>query len=244
MTASSKPTHVAIILDGNGRWAKVRKMPRFYGHVKGANTAEKIIDACIENNIKVLTLFAFGMENWQRPSLELKVLMRLFYSRLKSRAKRFHQKNIRLEFIGQRELFSDKLQLEEAKAVALTKDNTALTLVFAASYSGQWDICQATKKMVEKVQNGELMLDEITPEQFTPLLATHSLPPVDLLIRTSGEQRLSNFLLWQCAYAELYFTQTLWPDFGREEFDKALQWYANRERRFGKTSQQVKEEAC
>ena len=241
MAESSKPKHIAIILDGNGRWAKARKMPRSYGHVIGANTTEKIIDFCIEKNIRTLTLFAFGAENWCRPAKEVSILMRLFLLRLRKVTKKLHEKNVKLKFIGQRDLFNKTLRQQEIESVELTRHNTGLTLVFASSYSGQWDICEASKKIAEKVQQGELAIDEITPQTFEPLLATSDLSPVDLLIRTSGEQRLSNFLLWQAAYAELYFTDVLWPDFTPVEFEKALGWYAVRERRFGATPEQVKE---
>lgn len=239
MVAAILPKHVAIIMDGNGRWAKKRGFPRLYGHVKGANAVDKVIDHCLTKGIEVLTLFAFGFENWNRPDKEISSLQKLFYTQLRKKSVSLHKKNVRLKFIGESEAFEKKLQLEEKNAVALTEDNTRLTLVIAASYSGQWDICNAAKRLAEKVQQGTLSADAITPALLQENLATKDLPAPDLFIRTSGEQRLSNFLLWQLAYAELYFTPVYWPDFSVKEFDKALEWFADRERRFGKTSEQL-----
>jgi len=239
MTQHPVPQHVAIIMDGNGRWAKAKGLPRAYGHVKGANAADKIIDCCIEKGIKVLTVFAFGVENWRRSQIEVSVLSKLFFVQLRRKISSLHQRGVRVKFIGDVELFGERLVKEKEKAEALTKDNTALTLVIAASYSGQWDICQATRALATKVQRGELSVEDITPETFQPYLATQDLPMVDLFIRTSGEHRISNFLLWQLAYAELYFTTVAWPDFSMTELEVALEWFAQRERRFGKTSEQL-----
>lgn len=239
MIQGALPKHVAIIMDGNGRWAKEKGLPRLYGHIKGANAVDKVIDHCIEQGIEVLTLFAFGFENWRRPEAEVKALQKLFYSQLRKKIIGLHKKGVRLKFIGDAHAFNEKLREEEQKAVVLTQDNKALTLLIAASYSGQWDICQATKALIDKVQRGELAVNDITTEALQQHLATQDLPMVDLFIRTSGEYRISNFLLWQLAYAELYFTEICWPDFSISEFQKAIDWFGQRERRFGKVSEQL-----
>ncbi len=236
---NSLPKHVAIIMDGNGRWAKAKGLPRLYGHIKGANATDKLLDACIEKGVRILTIFAFGFENWRRPEAEVNALQKLFYTQLRKKTSKLHKKGVRIKFIGDLQVFNEQLRAEEAKVVELTKDNSRLILNVAASYSGQWDICQATKTLIGKVQRGELSSADITPEIFQTHLSTQDLPMVDLFIRTSGEYRISNFVLWQLAYAELYFTDLCWPDFSADEFQKALDWFANRERRFGKISEQL-----
>jgi undecaprenyl diphosphate synthase len=233
------PRHVAIVMDGNGRWAKKRLLPRPAGHREGAKAARRIIRACIDRGIEVLTLFAFSSENWRRPPLEVSTLMNLFLETLRSEVCRLHENNVRLRFIGDRRAFSDTLQTHMSQAEALSADNTGLTVVIAANYGGRWDIVQATHKLIRDVAQGHLSSAEITPEQLSKGLSLDGLPEPDLFIRTGGEQRISNFLLWQIAYTELYFSDQLWPDFKAEDLDQACAAFAKRERRFGQTGEQV-----
>lgn len=235
------PRHVAIIMDGNGRWAERRRLPRFAGHKAGVDAVKGVVEACGEKGIEVLTLFAFSSENWRRPEEEVGLLMGLFITALEQQAKKLHENNVQLRVIGDRSAFSPELQRRIAEAELLTSQNTGLTLVIAANYGGRWDIAQAARTMASRVQAGELELTDITPELFETALSLHELPPPDLFIRTGGEKRISNFLLWQLAYTELYFTDTLWPDFDRQAFDDALASFATRQRRFGRTGRQVAE---
>jgi undecaprenyl diphosphate synthase len=233
------PRHVAIIMDGNGRWAKRRKQPRFYGHRAGVEAVEEILQACAKVGVEALTLFAFSSENWHRPSQEVQILMSLFKSVLSSRLDRFQEQNVRLRVIGDRNRFPESLRAEIAKAEALTAKNKGITLVVAANYGGRWDITQAAKQVAVKVKNGQITIDSITPEVFAAHLSLADLPEPDLFIRTGSEQRVSNFLLWQLAYTEFYFTDTLWPDFDEAAFALAIDTFVQRERRFGRTSEQV-----
>lgn len=233
------PRHVAIIMDGNGRWAKRRKQPRFYGHRAGIEAVEEVLRACAKVGVKALTLFAFSSENWRRPPQEVQVLMGLFKSALSSRLNQFQEQNIRLRVIGDRNRLPKSLQTEIAKAEMLTANNKGITLIVAANYGGRWDITQATKQIAAKVKNGQISIDSITPEVFATHLALADLPEPDLFIRTGSEQRISNFLLWQLAYTEFYFTDTLWPDFDEAAFTLAINTFVQRERRFGRTSEQV-----
>ncbi len=233
------PRHVAVIMDGNGRWAKRRHLPRVLGHQEGVKAVRKLIKLCGKLNIEVLTLFAFSSENWQRPEQEVNYLMTLFLNTLKSEIGKLTKNNVQLKMVGCLERFKPPLREWIHKAQALTAKNTGLKLVIAVNYSGQWDIVQAVQKISHQVKAGELQVTALTQDLFASYLSLSGFPAPDLLIRTSGEYRISNFLLWQLAYTELYFTETLWPDFNEEEFDKALLFYAQRERRFGFTSEQL-----
>jgi undecaprenyl diphosphate synthase len=213
------PQHIAIIMDGNGRWAQKRHLPRPFGHRAGVKTVRKIVDYCARKEIEVLSLFAFSSENWRRPQEEVSMLMELFFTLMHTEVKKLHQNKVRLRFIGDRSAFSQKLQSKISEGEELTKENTGLTLVIAANYGGRWDIGQAIRKMLDKsAQNGVSIED---PEDFVQYLSIFDLPEPDLFIRTGGEKRISNFLLWQLAYTELYFTPELWPDFNQSSMDKA-----------------------
>ncbi len=235
------PRHVAIIMDGNGRWAKKRFLPRVAGHKAGVETVRQLVRACGEKGIEVLTLFAFSSENWRRPEKEVSLLMELFITALQRESKKLHENNVRLKVVGECGAFAPRLQEEIAAAEALSKDNTGLTLVVAANYGGRWDVTQATQRIAAKVEAAELRAADVTPELLEAHLALHGLPEPDLFIRTGGEQRISNFLLWHLAYSELYFTDVLWPDFDARAFDAALLSYAGRQRRFGRTGEQVEQ---
>lgn len=237
------PRHIAIIMDGNGRWAKKRFLPRIAGHKSGVNAVRNVVKACVEKQIEVLTLFAFSTENWRRPAQEVDFLMGLFISALEQESKKLHEQNIQLRVIGDRSRLAETLQLQIERAEQLTQHNTGLKLVIATNYGGQWDVCEAIRQVVAEAKTGAISLDDITPQLIQSKLATADLPNPDLFIRTSGEQRISNFLLWQLAYTELYFTDVLWPDFDDKEFNKALQFFADRERRFGFISEQLKVES-
>lgn len=226
-------------MDGNGRWAKQRSLPRVAGHRAGLKAVRKIIKICCDKEISILTLFAFGSENWQRPQQEVNHLLDLFILVLRDELMKLHKQNIQLRFIGDRERFDKKLKTYISKAEQLTLNNTGLKLVIAASYSGQWDILQAVQHIAKDIQSGELGLHQITAEYFAKHLATGELEPPDLFIRTSGELRLSNFLLWQLAYTELYFSNVYWPDFDAEHLEQALLEYAKRHRRYGHTEEQL-----
>lgn len=239
LTLSVVPQHVAIIMDGNGRWAKKRFLPRAAGHKAGVGIVKKIVETSAELGIKAVTLFAFSSENWQRPKKEVDTLMDLFVSSLEKEVKQLHKNGIKLQFIGERGEFNQKLQARIAESEELTKDNKRLRLVIAANYGGKWDISQAVQKLAGQVQRGELEPSAITSDVIQKYVCLNDLPEPDLFIRTSGEHRISNFMIWQLAYTELYFTDTLWPDFDRDEYVKALQSYADRERRFGQTGEQV-----
>lgn len=233
------PCHVAIVMDGNGRWAQRRSLPRTAGHREGVKAVRRIVQACSERGIAVLTLFAFSSENWRRPRREVEILMNLFLTTLRGEIRRLDDANVRLRFIGEIAGFSPTLQDYIAKAQRRTADNTGLTLVVAANYGGRWDIAQAARRLSEDVEAGRLRSEEITPEVLHRYTSLSDLPEPDLFIRTAGEQRISNFLLWQLAYTELYFTDRLWPDFGAEDLDAACAAFAGRQRRFGLTGEQV-----
>lgn len=220
------PRHVAIIMDGNGRWAQRRGSPRAIGHRAGVRTVRKVLRAAGRAGVEVLTLFAFSQENWKRPELEVQLLIQLFLRTLGREAQSMHRNGVRLSFIGDRSGFPPRLQQAMAETEALTKGNTGIRLVVAVGYGGQWDIVQAAQQLAAEGL-------PITAEALEARLQTADLPLPDLMIRTGGESRISNFLLWQLAYTELYFTEVLWPDFGESEFAEALQWYAGRDRRFG-----------
>ena len=230
------PKHLAIIMDGNGRWAKQQGKQRIFGHEKGAKTVREIIQEVSQLGIPYLTLYAFSTENWKRPKLEVEALMHLLSRYLN---KEVQQNHIRLNAIGDLESLPSKVRKELHKAMEQTKGNTSTTVSLALAYGGQQELLQMTQQLARKVQQGLLTPEQITYQEIQKTLYTQEIPPVDLLIRTSGECRISNFLLWQIAYAELYFTDVLWPDFTPEQLHKALLNYQNRERRFGKTSEQL-----
>lgn len=227
------PQHVAIIMDGNNRWAKRRKLPGVAGHRAGVETIRTVLRTCRKNGVKVLTLFAFSSENWSRPSAEVSALMQLFSLYLNNEVKKLHEDNVRLHFIGQRARLSSSLQKKMADAERLTAANTASHLVIAVDYGGQWDIVNAARELAQEVAEGKLLPEQIDAELFDCHTALADLPKPDLLIRTAGEQRISNFLLWQCAYTEFYFSDVFWPDFGELEMLRALQAFAQRDRRYG-----------
>ncbi|EKD54647.1 MAG: undecaprenyl diphosphate synthase [uncultured bacterium] len=242
---STLPRHIAIIMDGNGRWAKKRLLRRVAGHKAGTDAVRRIVEACAEKKIEVLSLFAFSSENWRRPLSEVNYLMELFLVLLKREVKKLHEQNIQVRIIGNRLDFDKKLQKQMADVEVITKDNTGLKLIIAANYGGQWDMTQAMRQIAIAIEAGQLTSQSISAELIQTKLSLADLPPPDLFIRTSGEQRISNFFLWQLAYSELFFTDVLWPDFNTGELDKALAFYAMRERRFGHISEQleVKEHA-
>ena len=220
-------------MDGNGRWAKQQGKMRVFGHTNGVKAVRRSVSYARQIGVQSLTLYAFSSENWNRPEAEVSALMTLFMQALDHEVKKLHKNNIKLLILGDKSKFSEKLQEKITKAEKLTENNTALTVNIAANYGGCWDIVQATKHLANQVKSGELTIDQINEELFQKSLVTKDQAPVDLLIRTSGEQRISNFLLWQIAYAELYFTDVLWPDFNEEEFNRAVFAFQQRERRFG-----------
>ena len=238
----SLPRHIAIIMDGNGRWARARLLPRYVGHREGVKSVRRAVEACLDKNIKALTLFAFSSENWRRPSEEVSLIMDLFVNALKKEVVALNRNGVRLRFIGDRTAFSDKLCALIATAEEDTRGNSELDLVIAANYGGQWDITRAVQTLAGRLAAGELQQQDITPEVLAAEICLADLPPPDLFIRTGGEQRISNFLLWQLAYTELYFTDVLWPAFDEQQLDEALLWYANRQRRFGRTGEQVEQQ--
>ncbi|MDX3961117.1 polyprenyl diphosphate synthase [Pasteurella multocida] len=227
------PQHVAIIMDGNGRWAQQKGKMRILGHKNGVKAVREAVSYARKVGIKVLTLYAFSSENWNRPKKEVNALMALFMQALDLEVKKLHKNNIKLNILGDVTGFSASLQNKIHQAEKLTENNTALTLNIAANYGGCWDIVQATKSLAQQVKEGKLAVDEINAQVLQQALVTKEQPQVDLLIRTSGEQRISNFLLWQIAYAELYFSDVLWPDFNEKEFNEAIIAYQQRHRRFG-----------
>jgi undecaprenyl diphosphate synthase len=228
-----RPEHIAIVMDGNNRWAKERHLPGVAGHRQGSETVRKILRACRDRGIKALTLFAFSSENWRRPETEVRGLMALLVRYLRADVAELTADGVRLEFIGRRDRLSPRIArlIEESEAV--TRQNTDFRLVIAFDYGGRWDITDAARRMAEDVAAGVLCADDIDESVFHGYSALSDLPPVDLLIRTGGEMRLSNFLLWQLAYTELYFVQTLWPEFDTQQLDLALESFASRQRRFG-----------
>ncbi|MBJ7310607.1 polyprenyl diphosphate synthase [Rugamonas sp. CCM 8940] len=231
------PRHVAIIMDGNGRWATKRFLPRVAGHVKGVEAVRAVVEACARRGVEYLTLFAFSSENWRRPEEEVSLLMRLFVTALDREVSKLHANNIRLKVVGDLSRFDAKLQTMIASAERRTAANTRMTVTVCANYGGRWDIMQAVGKMVA----GHPGAAAFSEEQLAPHLAMAYAPEPDLFIRTGGEQRISNFLLWQLAYTELYFTDTYWPDFSGASLDEAIASYQHRERRFGRTGAQLAE---
>lgn len=236
------PRHVAIIMDGNNRWAKKRLLPGIAGHKAGVDAVRAVIDVCAGAGVEVLTLFAFSSENWQRPAEEVGALMELFLLALRREARKLKENGIRLRVIGDCSRFHPELQNAIREAEVLTANEQRFTLQIAANYGGQWDILQAARQMAEQMQAGQLSADEFTAARFQSHLSTGDLPPADLCIRTGGERRISNFLLWQMAYTELYFTDLYWPDFKRDAMREALDDFARRQRRFGKTDEQISAE--
>ncbi|MFV8781830.1 polyprenyl diphosphate synthase [Microbulbifer sp. SA54] len=231
------PRHIAIIMDGNGRWAARKGLPPSSGHKAGVERIRDLIEACKKRHVEVLTLFAFSSENWQRPPKEVELLMSLFLSYLRKEARKMQEQGVRLRVIGRRDRFSSRLQRAIVEAEEITKDGVSGTLVIAADYGGQWDIAQAAKALAEEVAAGKRAPGSINEEALAQHMQLADLPSVDLMIRSSGEQRISNFMLWQCAYSEFYFTDTLWPDFDEAELDLALEAYRLRDRRFGGRNQ-------
>ncbi|MGX5914346.1 polyprenyl diphosphate synthase [Aliidiomarina sp. Khilg15.8] len=235
------PRHVAIIMDGNGRWAEQRSKARTSGHKAGAEAVRKTVAFALRNEIEALTLFAFSSENWRRPALEVKVLMELFITVLKREVPELHRHGVKLRIIGDTSKFSSRLQQNILEAEEKTAANSTLVLNIAANYGGRWDITEAARHACTLVQKGELDPAELTEARFAELTQLADCPPPDLLIRTGGDMRISNFLLWQLAYAELYFCDVLWPDFDDNAFAAAVNSFVTRERRFGLTSQQIKQ---
>ncbi|MGE5651607.1 MAG: polyprenyl diphosphate synthase [Bacillota bacterium] len=235
---SGVPRHIAIIMDGNGRWATRRFLPRVAGHHKGVEAVRNIVEACVTRGVEYLTLFAFSSENWRRPAEEVSLLMRLFVTALEREVAKMHANDIRLKVVGDLSRFDARLQELIANAERRTANNTRLTVTVCANYGGRWDIMQAVGKMVA-AHPGETSFSE---EQLAPYLAMAYAPEPDLFIRTGGEERISNFLLWQLAYTELHFTDTFWPDFDATALDRAIASYQQRERRFGRTSEQLVEQ--
>ncbi|MDD3517248.1 MAG: polyprenyl diphosphate synthase [Chromatiales bacterium] len=238
-TARIVPRHVAIVMDGNGRWAKARHLPRPAGHWQGLNATRRVVRLCHERGVEVLTLFAFSSENWRRPTWEVGILMELFVTALKRELTELVNRGVRLRFIGDRAAFSERLQRQIAEAEALTEANTRMQLVIAASYGGRWDIVQAAQRIAEAAKAGQIDPAAVDGACFEQYLSTAGLPDPDLLIRTGGEKRISNFLLWQLAYTEFFFSDSFWPDFDAAELDSAFESYAARQRRFGRTGDQV-----
>lgn len=241
--ASAVPRHIAVILDGNGRWATKRLLPRAAGHRKGVEAVRATVEGCARRGVEYLTLFAFSSENWRRPAEEVSLLMRLFLSALQREVQQLDRNGIRLQIIGDRSRFEPRLQKMIADAEARTAGNTRMTLTIAANYGGRWDILQASNALMrERVERGEALDQPITEEALARHLSMSYAPEPDLFIRTGGEQRISNFLLWQLAYTELYFCECFWPEFNDDRLSEAIAWYAQRERRFGRTSGQIKGE--
>jgi undecaprenyl diphosphate synthase len=243
MSQALLPRHIAIIMDGNGRWAKKRNSPRIAGHKAGLKAARQIVECAVKSKIEVLSLFVFSSENWRRPQDEVSYLMHLFITILQRDAKKLHEQNVQLRVIGDHTRFDKKLQAQIKKVEQLTANNTGLKLLLCANYGGQWDITQAVQTIAMQVEKNQLAACEITAETIQQHLSFADLPDPDLFIRTSGEMRISNFMLWQLAYAELYFSDVYWPDFNEEEFNQALDFYQRRERRFGYTGEQLKEKS-
>jgi undecaprenyl diphosphate synthase len=235
------PSHVAIIMDGNGRWARQRGLDRIFGHQQGVNAVREVIETAAELEIGFLTLYAFSNENWGRPDEEVSALMGIMIQSLRNETETLLKNNIRLKAIGDMDRLADDVRGRLFETIKLTSASTGLNLIIALSYSSRWEITEATRKISSAAKNGTLNPESITEEDFEKYLNTKGIPDPELLIRTSGELRISNFLLWQVAYAEFYFTETLWPDFGKDDFYNAIIDFQKRERRFGKTSEQVSE---
>lgn len=233
------PLHIAVIMDGNGRWAKSHKLPRHAGHRSGVKAVRRTVEHAAKCGVSYLTLFAFSSENWQRPKDEVSRLMKLFLDALQREVESLHRNNVRLRFIGARELLQKDLLGKIAVGEDLTSDNTGLTLNIAVAYGGRWDIVHAARQLAGDVAEGRLSKEDIDEERFSQHLGLAGVPDPDLLIRTGGEQRISNFLLWNLAYSELWFSERLWPDFTESDFDEAVAYYAKRQRRYGHTGEQV-----
>ena len=233
------PKHLAIIMDGNGRWAKLKGLPRIAGHRAGVKALQNIVNFCATEGIDVLTVYAFSSENWKRPRTEVSMLMELFTTSLQQRFKELHHNNVRLRFIGDLSSFPEKLRQSMTDTEHLTTNNTGLKLVVAVNYGGRWDITNAFKALHKKISDEVMAADDISEDLIGEFMCLSDLPEPDLFIRTGGEKRISNYLLWQLAYTELYFDDCLWPDFDTASLETALQWYAGRERRFGRTSEQI-----
>lgn len=233
------PRHIAVIMDGNGRWAAARALPRPAGHSMGVRSVKQIVESCAKRGVEVLTLFAFSSENWKRPKEEVSMLMGRFLEALDNEVAKLHENGIRLCFIGNLQQLSDPLRERMRAATALTEKNSRMTLVIAVAYGGRWDMTQATKAIAAKSASGELVPEKIDESTVARHLALADLPDPDLLIRTGGEQRISNFLLWNLAYTELYFCDALWPDFGEAELEAAIEHFGRRQRRFGLTPTQA-----
>jgi len=236
---SSQPKHIIIIMDGNGRWAEQNGLTRSAGHRAGVKTLRNLIEYAVQLRLTTITVYAFSRENWQRPKKEVELLLDLFISSLESEVKDLHDNNIKLNFIGEINKFSDKLKKSMNESETLTSKNSKLTLNIALNYSGRWDICNALLSIIDDITSKKITKNEINEELINKKLSLADYNEPDLLIRTGGERRLSNYLLWQIAYTEMYFTDILWPDFNTDQFDLALAWYAKRQRRFGKTSEQI-----
>lgn len=233
------PTHVAVIMDGNGRWAETRALPRHAGHRSGVRSVREIVETAAKRGVSYLTLFAFSSENWKRPAEEVSGLMSLFLEALQREVDDLHRNNVRLTFIGAREELQAGLIRKISTAEKKTRNNTGLNLIVAVAYGGRWDIVTAAKNLATKVLNQELSVADIDDTKLAGELALAGVPDPDLLIRTGGEQRVSNFLLWNLAYAELWFCDSLWPEFGERQFDEALSFYASRQRRYGQSGKQL-----
>lgn len=236
---SVMPQHIAVVMDGNGRWAKKRFLPRTAGHSAGVKATRMLVENCARYGVEALTIFAFSSENWNRPEKEVNSLMSLFITTLDSEVKRLNQQNVRVRFIGDRGRFSKKLQDSIAGSEKLTENNTGLKFNIAANYGGRWDIVNTCKKIAKKILSGDITADDVTEDMFADEMNLDKLTDPDLLIRTGGESRISNFLIWHLAYTELYFSEVLWPDFNTQELEKSLEWFSTRQRRFGKTSKQI-----
>jgi undecaprenyl diphosphate synthase len=239
LPAARRPRHIAIIMDGNGRWAEARNRPRTLGHRAGARAVNACIDTCLGDGIEVLTLFAFSSENWRRPKEEVGALMQLFLRALDREVDELQRRGVRVRFIGERSAFAPELQQRMTRAEQLTAGNAAMQLCIAANYGGRWDIVQACRALAAEVRDGRIEVDAIDEARLGSYFALHDLPEPDLFIRTGGERRISNFLLWQLAYCELYFCDTLWPDFDAAALRAAMADFAGRERRYGMTGAQV-----
>ncbi len=242
--AGNIPIHVAVIMDGNGRWARARGKPRHAGHRAGVKAVRATVEAAAERGVGYLTLFAFSSENWSRPEEEVSNLMTLFVEALRREVAELHRNNVKLRFVGALDQLSDGLRRKMAAAEEKTSGNTGLVLNIAVAYGGRWDIAGAARALADKAVSGTIVPAEIDEEAVVAELQLGQLPDPDLLIRTGGEQRISNFLLWQLAYAELLFTDVLWPDFDKGDFDKALAWFAGKQRRYGHTGEQVEAVEC
>jgi len=240
---SRLPIHIAIIMDGNGRWAKEQGQDRLYGHFHGVESVRNIVEGCAELGVGYLTLYAFSTENWDRPEYEVVGLMELLVTTIRNEVESLHKNNIRLHVIGDMNMLPDYARKELNEALDFTKNNTGLNLIMALSYSGRWELLNAVKNIAYEVKSGNLNIEEIDQDILQQYLCTSAFPDPELMIRTSGEYRISNFLLYQLAYAELYFTNVRWPDFRKDNLYEAILDYQGRERRFGKTSEQVEKEA-